>query len=133
MAYEKQTWVTGEVITKEKLNHMEDGIANGGGGSFVIGVDQETGALNKTWKEIHDALISGQYVVCVLDDGGTVYLYRVEMTQMLRPMGSSSYEYIVVLSTYSFMDKNMAFIDCKADSENGYPIMGDDEQVETES
>lgn len=28
MAYEKQTWVTGEVITKEKLNHIEDGIAN---------------------------------------------------------------------------------------------------------
>ena len=31
MAYEKQTWVTGEVITKEKLNHMEDGISTGGG------------------------------------------------------------------------------------------------------
>ena len=29
--YEKQTWLTGEVITKEKLNHMEDGIANSGG------------------------------------------------------------------------------------------------------
>lgn len=27
MAYEKYTWVTGEVITQEKLNHMEDGIA----------------------------------------------------------------------------------------------------------
>lgn len=32
MAYEKQTWTTGEVITQEKLNHMEDGIANAGGG-----------------------------------------------------------------------------------------------------
>lgn len=31
--YEKQTWVTGEVITKEKLNHMEDGIASAGGGT----------------------------------------------------------------------------------------------------
>lgn len=28
MAYEKQTWQDGEVITKEKLNHIEDGIAN---------------------------------------------------------------------------------------------------------
>lgn len=28
MDYEKQTWVVGEVITAEKLNHMEDGIAN---------------------------------------------------------------------------------------------------------
>ena len=26
MAYEKQTWQTGDVITQEKLNHMEDGI-----------------------------------------------------------------------------------------------------------
>ncbi len=31
MAYEKQTWNTGDVITEEKLNHMEDGIATGGG------------------------------------------------------------------------------------------------------
>lgn len=29
MAYEKQTWTTGEVITQEKLNHMEDGIEDG--------------------------------------------------------------------------------------------------------
>ena len=27
MAYEKQTWTTGEVITEEKLNHIEEGIA----------------------------------------------------------------------------------------------------------
>lgn len=32
MAYEKQTWECGETITAEKLNHMEDGIANCGGG-----------------------------------------------------------------------------------------------------
>lgn len=24
--YEKYTWVTGEIITAEKLNHLEDGI-----------------------------------------------------------------------------------------------------------
>ena len=30
MAYEKQTWTTGEVITAEKLNHMEDGIGDVG-------------------------------------------------------------------------------------------------------
>ena len=30
MTYEKQTWTTGEVITADKLNHMEDGI----GGAF---------------------------------------------------------------------------------------------------
>lgn len=30
MAYEKYTWVDGELITAEKLNHIEDGIAEGG-------------------------------------------------------------------------------------------------------
>ena len=30
MAYDKYTWHTGEVITEEKLNHMEDGIAAAG-------------------------------------------------------------------------------------------------------
>lgn len=32
MAYDKYTWQTGEVITAEKLNHIEDGIADMGGG-----------------------------------------------------------------------------------------------------
>lgn len=27
-AYEKQTWTDGETITKEKLNHIEEGISN---------------------------------------------------------------------------------------------------------
>lgn len=34
MAYVKNTWETGDVITAEKLNHMEDGIA--GGSEFKI-------------------------------------------------------------------------------------------------
>lgn len=35
MAYNKYTWVDGELITAEKLNHMEDGIADAGGGGEV--------------------------------------------------------------------------------------------------
>lgn len=30
MSYEKQTWNCGDVVTADKLNHMEDGIASGG-------------------------------------------------------------------------------------------------------
>lgn len=37
MAYTKQTWATGDVVTANKLNHMEDGIAEGGtGGGDVL-------------------------------------------------------------------------------------------------
>lgn len=28
MSYTKQTWATGDVVTQEKMNHLEDGIAN---------------------------------------------------------------------------------------------------------
>ena len=31
MAYVKQNWKNGDIITADKLNHMEDGIAEGGG------------------------------------------------------------------------------------------------------
>ncbi len=35
MAYEKQTWANGDVITAAKLNHMEDGISAGGVYSLI--------------------------------------------------------------------------------------------------
>ena len=31
MSYEKQTWQTGDIVTADKLNHMEDGIESSGG------------------------------------------------------------------------------------------------------
>ena len=79
MAYEKQTWTTGEVITQEKLNHMEDGIAEGGG---VVVVNVTTTAseggtvttLDKTWQEIYDALNAG--VVLQFVEGGDGFYYN---------------------------------------------------------
>ena len=38
MAYDKQTWETGEVISAERLNHMEDGIAEAGSSSGGLSV-----------------------------------------------------------------------------------------------
>ena len=53
MSYTKQTWETGDIITAEKLNHMEDGISEGGGGVLVV--HDVDGTLDKTWQEIYDA------------------------------------------------------------------------------
>ena len=60
MAYEKQTWANGDVITANKLNHIKDGIGNING---ILSVKQSLNSetnkmtLNKTWQEIHNALV----------------------------------------------------------------------------
>lgn len=91
MAYEKQTWTTGEVITQEKLNHMEDGIASdgvevikigeaSGGGNFLasfvndLAVVSQTWALNgsgnfvngKTFGEILEDTLKGKKIVNII-------------------------------------------------------------------
>ena len=74
--YEKQTWKTGDVITEEKLNHMEDGIASGGSGGGVLiarGTQDESTSnmvLDKTWKEINDAFQSGTIVLYKEESAG---------------------------------------------------------------
>lgn len=41
MSYDKQTWVNGEVITAEKLNHIEDGIENSSGYKYIVERDDK--------------------------------------------------------------------------------------------
>lgn len=56
MSYEKQTWVNGEVITADKLNHMENGIeSSGGGGGILICHELQYTQLDKTLGEIKQA------------------------------------------------------------------------------
>lgn len=68
MAYTKQTWTSGETVTSAKLNHMEDGIAEGGsgGGVFVVNFtyDEQTQkyTADKTLQEIGTAAMSGSVI-----------------------------------------------------------------------
>lgn len=74
MAYEKQTWVTGETITAQKLNHMEDGIANCGLFVVTITYDDElqSYSCDKTNEEIYNAWVSGANVVATSAEGGAI-------------------------------------------------------------
>lgn len=123
--YEKQTWVTGEVITKEKLNHMEDGIADSGGGSFLVILDEDTGALDKTWKEIHDAFASGKYVPVISVDGSLTGSGMVTETSVELPIGGGDSSYYV---TIFYPAKNTKLRGAYTNSENGYPILEDDQE-----
>lgn len=104
MAYEKQTWACGDTITADKLNHMEDGIANAGGGSESLMVTEtksdDKRVLDKTWQEIYDAFPNAY----VLGEDEKVFIYDV-----VHDAKSGKYQVTTHNSDYS------------ASSSDGYP------------
>lgn len=70
MAYEKTNWATGDVITAEKLNKIEEGIENVSGGSgggvmtALITVESpEGGTCDKSYDVILAEITSGKPVI----------------------------------------------------------------------
>ena len=68
MSYTKQTWANGDVITADKLNHIEDGInsANSNSNTLLVtftGSDYDW-IGDKTYGEILNAFESGKAVIC---------------------------------------------------------------------
>ena len=74
MSYEPTTWKSGDTVTSAKLNKMEQGIANAGGGGVLIVHDVDS-TLDKTWQEIHDAILSVGAVVEVNNGGITLFTF----------------------------------------------------------
>lgn len=119
MAYTKNTWNTGDIVTSEKLNHMEDGIA-GGGNIFVVGgvtVDskgQLEGTLDKTWQEVHDAMLSK---ICILITANDIGIVQELITDaFIGTGGGYGGGYVVTTSKGSWFTTSTA---------NGYPAAGD--------
>ena len=85
MSYIPTTWETGDVITAEKLNNMESGIANGED-LFVItamNVATETNprtqpTLDKTFLEIADAIKAGKVVVLKINYEAEISFFVTE-------------------------------------------------------
>lgn len=68
MSYVEQTWQTGDTVTAEKLNHMEAGIAEaGGGGRLIVTLTDDGTELigDKTWQECYNVFSAGQPVIVV--------------------------------------------------------------------
>lgn len=63
MAYTPNTWATGDTITAQKLNNMEQGIASAGGGAYVVNVtlndSTHTMTCDKAASAIYTASQSG--------------------------------------------------------------------------
>ena len=65
--YTKTVWATGDIVTSEKLNNIENALS--GLLPLFLHVNPETGALDHTWNEINEALASRVVVLCI--DGGS--------------------------------------------------------------
>lgn len=84
MAYEKQTWVNGDTITQEKLNHMEDGIAEANGKSTSANIlivtftidGSRTFYCDKTYEEILNAINNGDIVIGRYSNYGCLQVYK---------------------------------------------------------
>lgn len=109
MSYEPTNWKSGDTVTSAKLNKIEQGIANAGGGGGALIVTNTDGTLDKTWQEIHDAAP----LVWGVSRG---YLYSPMLA-----VAEFDGEYIV--SFFAPTEQgNVEFIDYVASSADGYPV-----------
>lgn len=107
MAYQKNTWASGDVVTSAKLNNIENGIA--GGGVLVVGMD-ENGTLDHTWQQIHDAVFS----VVIHDKSEENFEQRGFEAVMYAEIYTEGGQTAYVIST-----SNNAYT---ASSADGYPV-----------
>ena len=118
MSYTPTEWNSGDVITAEKLNKIENGVENSNAVLIVHSISGDGGStLDKTWKEIHDAYVSG--IPCILeyideweDDVSTTYspCSGIDSQVHSDPQIAGTYG-VTFVGSYT------------TDSENGYPFM----------
>ncbi len=81
MPYTPTQWTTGDVITAQKLNKIEQGIAaNEGAGGILVEYDSETGYINKNYNQLKDIYLAGgsAYIISnTLEDENSVVIRGV--------------------------------------------------------
>lgn len=71
MSYSKTTWQTGDTVTAELLNHMEDGIAAGESVYVVTGTRYQSShdfTIDHSFTDIRNAAAAGKIVVLVCEN-----------------------------------------------------------------
>lgn len=69
MAYIPTEWQTGDIITAEKLNKLENGVAGIGNGVVLAEwTGPELDTLSLTWKQIYDYALAGIPVFTVYSE-----------------------------------------------------------------
>ena len=117
MSYEPTNWKTGDVVTAAKLNKLENGVAEGGGGGsgaliVNINTDLETGVMtmDKTWHEIFDA------PYCVMKSVTTSGAYQSGFAVVAYTANTDGVAYNVIIASGSSVQI------FTTDSPDGYPM-----------
>lgn len=108
MAYTKQNWECGDLITANRMNHIEDGIANAGSSDYYLidfHFDSETGTSNLI------VVPNGNYSEEMNIYDGEVdklpLLYRIFTQEKWIPLGGLAWQIGMVSETYAiFSDSN---------------------------
>lgn len=103
MAYIKQNWQDGDIITAEELNHIEDGVAY----NRTMTVNDNDRTLDKTWQEIYDAATSG--LVIYIKDSSNNYAMVINVLDK-----DNSYD-VEIFNGYGVLSY-------KASSPSDYPV-----------
>lgn len=106
MSYTPTNWKTGDVVTSEKLNKLENGVATAGG--VLVVNASESGMLDHTWQEIAD----NKFAILNGPNGAVYYLVQI----------SSNPYAIVFLNLATTTPTPSIFI---AESADGYPVYSD--------
>jgi len=112
MSYTKTTWQDGDVITAEKLNKLEDGVANAGS-VLIVRTNGEN--LDKTWQEICDSFINmvPVYLYEIYENGNDFGYALLSITGV--QFSSENNEYSVIIQNGS------DYIKYTATSSSSYP------------
>ena len=96
MSYEPKTWECGDTITAEALNHLEQGVANAGGGGtepLILTYDYEAHHLGATFGEIKDAVLAGTPVFFKYSPSETYDIYSLDVFSNFNISGDNEYGY----------------------------------------
>lgn len=109
MAYKKQTWTDGEIVSSEKLNHIEQGLNNVTNVMTVsinYDKDKENYFIPYPWNGLYEIFITNNTpIICkTTSDNGDSFEYVTNIT-------SSDTKYSVSTSEREFF----------TDTETGYP------------
>jgi hypothetical protein len=64
MSYTPTEWKTGDIVSSQRLNKLEEGVKDA---YEVMVINNTGGVLDKTWQEIHDAMDQGKMCIVRTD------------------------------------------------------------------